>query len=711
MRQTGCLLVLVMLLLGPLYSHQQNQRFVTNLLKLLGLTPSSESIDYIQNRTQYFPQHTSTEQPHPKTRNFSQMIREDTVKGLRQILVSFEDIEKTLAAVAENTFLLNRLVRSIERAAVTGHKIYIYSGATNSLAKHLESTLWRPFWKKVKGTGRIWKKLDASMTAGIQDLLIGEMTGGDRALMGSMEGLNDLLLMGWLQLEEHDIQKDDVVICISEGGETPSVIGALQAVVEQWKTGGSYDPQNAQKHLFFIYNNPEEQLLNLDRTETLIEEPGITKINLSTGPQSISGMTRLQAATINAFFLGHVLQCALHRILMKDLSKKEMARIGFLDDYPLEEKLLESPTILKEIEDNLPELAEIVRLEAEAYRSNHQTTYFARKGALAVLSDKTGGILDFSLPPLDTNKNEARTSWVQVWTAASDREASWQVFLGRDFRGIDRSRYSRPFTEVLADPGEKKRALELLQLTGEDQKYLYDFSMAPFNLTNRSPGTGDLGVCVLLNGEEISLVDKNSYLRRYLQLFSPGAKKLAFIFVHGQSESDFQKRLDKISASEGITNDAQITLSVDSTNDPLAINQLITLKILLNTLSAAVMADLGKIVGNTMTSLRPSNYQFIGRATYLIQSHVNDTLNHPEWIKSHGLRNPISFGEANAVLFATKQYLKDKNVPAESVSAIGLSIIQILESLKQRSGLSLDEAFEIYENRELSLYLSQIINP
>jgi len=236
MKQTASLFVLIALLLLPLYSFQQNPpletQAKTTLLRLLGITPSPDSIDFIQNKTQYFLDNLLSEQPHPKTRNFSQLIREDHEKGLRQILASYEDIEKTLDVVAKKTLVLNRLERSIERAILTGHKIYIYSGATNGLAKQVESVFWRPFWKKVGKPGKIWKKLETSIPANIPDMLIGEMTGGDRALVGSMEGLDDLLLMGWLQLQEHGIKKEDVVICFSESGDTPSVIGTLQAAVD-----------------------------------------------------------------------------------------------------------------------------------------------------------------------------------------------------------------------------------------------------------------------------------------------------------------------------------------------------------------------------------------------------------------------------------------------------------------------------------------------
>jgi len=58
------------------------------------------------------------------------------------------------------------------------------------------------------------------------------------------------------------------------------------------------------------------------------------------------------------------------------------------------------------------------------------------------------------------------------------------------------------------------------------------------------------------------------------------------------------------------------------------------LKMALNAHSTAVMAKLGRVIGNTMTNVSPSNLKLIGRATYLIQSHVNDSLKKPGWIKN-----------------------------------------------------------------------------
>lgn len=58
---------------------------------------------------------------------------------------------------------------------------------------------------------------------------MGEMTGGDRALVSALEGFEDLQVIGQVQMEVNKIERGDVVIAITEGGLTNSVIGTIKA--------------------------------------------------------------------------------------------------------------------------------------------------------------------------------------------------------------------------------------------------------------------------------------------------------------------------------------------------------------------------------------------------------------------------------------------------------------------------------------------------
>jgi hypothetical protein len=129
---------------------------------------------------------------------------------------------------------------------------------------------------------------------------------------------------------------------------------------------------------------------------------------------------------------------------------------------------------------------------------------------------------------------------------------------------------------------------------------------------------------------------------------------------------------------------------------------------LLNAHSTAVMAKLGKVVGNTMTNVSPSNLKLIGRATFLIQSHVNDVLGTAEWVKARGPREPVTYGEANAVLYDAIGYLRERQAEAGQTAEVAFSVIRILESLKQRRGISREETLALVKTVGLSAYLERV---
>jgi hypothetical protein len=183
---------------------------------------------------------------------------------------------------------------------------------------------------------------------------------------------------------------------------------------------------------------------------------------------------------------------------------------------------------------------------------------------------------------------------------------------------------------------------------------------------------------------------------------------VSLIFVTDTSSKKISKLLSKRTNLSEKVKDSLVVLEIKDKNDPFSLNQQIALKILLNAHSTAVMARLGKVIGNTMTNVSPSNLKLIGRATYLIQSHVNDVLQRPEWVKLHGIRKPISYGEANAVLFEAIDFLKYRKREAGQTAEVAISIIRILESLRHKGGISQRQALQIIQKTELSQYLSSV---
>jgi N-acetylmuramic acid 6-phosphate etherase len=578
------------------------------LLKLLGLEASPESIDYVQNKTQFQLHTLLTEQRHPKTWNLSERLQKDIADGLKMLLSADDDIVFRLEALAPDGQALEPLVSALEQAILDRRKIYIYGcGATGRLAKQMESSFWRPFWRTVKADTRVWPKLAARLSPSLDDDLIGEMTGADRALISSLEGFEDLPLIGRLQLADRGIRRGDVVICVTEGGETSSVIGTVLAALDQWKDNGVYDPAETRKKLFFIYNNPDELLLPFARSRRVIEEPGISKINLTTGPQAITGSTRMQATTIETFVVGCALEEAAARVLGRTLSSKEMARLGFEDDITIGQRLKGFRSVLEEVKRHIPAIAALTAIESDTYVAGQFSTYLAGRALITVFIDSTERSPTFRLFPLDTTAERERKCWIQVWTPAAGVGEAWRSFLGRPFRGLSSEFYRRPFEEEIDDPYLQRAALDSLKKAGDDQQSLYDLSFSEENIRRRGPRKGDLGVLILVGSESEGLKRPGSPYPMFSDLCLEQGAHLGLVVVGGEPET----KLAKLLPGAGPV----ISLDISSVNDPFGLLPQVGLKMLLNAHSTAVMTRLGRVIGNTMTNVSPSNLKLIGRAT------------------------------------------------------------------------------------------------
>jgi len=716
----GAILASLILTIVPLARSGQDMASTSEgpLLRFLGIAALPESVDYVVNKAQFQLHTLLTEQRHAKTWALSERVRTDTGAGLRMLFAVDEDIAVKLGSLAESPQSLDQLVSEVEKAVVERRKIYIYGcGATGRLAKQMESSFWRPFWRRVKADPEIWAKLKPRLDPAVEDELFGEMTGGDRALISSLEGFEDLPLIGRLQLRDRGIRKGDVVVCVTEGGETSSVIGTVLGALDEWKASPIYNPQVSRRKLYFIYNNPDDKLRPFERSRTVIEEPGITKINLTTGPQSITGSTRMQATTIETFVIGSALETAVERVLRPLLTRREMERLGFKDETTIAARLRKFGGLLEEVKRQVPALAKLTNLEAAAYAGNRFSTYFAQAGLITVFIDSTERSPTFRLYPLDTVREPRRKCWIQVWTNAPEAKSAWQAFLGRPFRGLRTELYQKPFEEEVEDPYLRDKALASLTKAGDDQAALYDFSFGGTNVARRAPKRGDLGIMVLLGPEAGDRANEKGAFQRFAGLTVNAGADIGVIAILDKPDQGPAPNAG-VSGIVGGWKDGspppqlvEVTLAVSSDNDPFRVRAQVALKMLLNAHSTAVMAKLGKVVGNTMTNVSPSNLKLIGRATYLIMLHVNDALGSPDWVRNFGVRKPISYGEANAVLFDALAFMKERTQDSGQAAEVPLSIIRILESLKRKQALTAEEALAIYKKTGLADYLAGAAKP
>jgi N-acetylmuramic acid 6-phosphate etherase len=106
------------------------------------------------------------------------------------------------------------------------------------------------------------------------DMLTGIIAGGESAMFRAIEGAEDDWQQGFQTLKSI-IKKSDIVIGISASGSAPYVIGALQCAQEQGCI------------TIAIANNPDAKIFQITDLQ----------IFLDTGPEILSGSTRLKAGT------------------------------------------------------------------------------------------------------------------------------------------------------------------------------------------------------------------------------------------------------------------------------------------------------------------------------------------------------------------------------------------------------------------------------
>lgn len=130
----------------------------------------------------------------------------------------------------------------------------------------------------------------------------------------------------------------------------------------------------------------------------------------------------------------------------------------------------------------------------------------------------------------------------------------------------------------------------------------------------------------------------------------------------------------------------------------------ISLKMLMNAHSTAVMTNMGRVVGNTMTNVRAGNLKLIGRATYLTKMHVDDVVKRGGAKMGVDPTITLSYEESNAILYQTIDYLQSFEERNQE-SPVPISIIRTIEAIRLGKAVSVEEADKIYAEVGLEKYL------
>ncbi|MGB9588298.1 MAG: hypothetical protein ACPL7O_08970, partial [Armatimonadota bacterium] len=192
-----------------------------------------------------------TEQPHPETRQLSEIARVSVTSALDQLFTVDQDVVEAYRNWV-NSDAPQLIAQCVLQSILNGGRLFFTGcGATGRLSILLE-TIWRRFWKD---------------TQPFASAVYSVMAGGDYALIKSVEGFEDFSQFGEKQLRDMGVTAGDLVFAITEGGETPFVIGT---VWEGLRRGAK---------VYFVYCNPDDILRRtVARSRQVLDDPRIEKI-------------------------------------------------------------------------------------------------------------------------------------------------------------------------------------------------------------------------------------------------------------------------------------------------------------------------------------------------------------------------------------------------------------------------------------------------
>ena len=325
-----------------------------------------------------------TEQRHPMTYELADLSRGDIPAALSIL----KDIDVGVVnEVAAKQKELQRLEMAIRDTFAAGHRVFFYGcGATGRLSMSIEY---------------VWRHMHRGRAEA--DRVLGFMSGGDLALVHSIENFEDHPEFGARQVRDIGFGPHDLLVSCTEGGETPSVIGATEEAARV-----------SSRKPFFLYCNPDHVLHEqVERSRRVLEDERIEKICLFVGPMSLSGSTRLQAST--ALMLGAggaLLRAAGTGIAAPDAN--DLAAFLKAADFSF--------------------LAPFVEEESRIYADGDFVLYETDEFGITILTDTTERSPTFSLRAFENQQDAERKpslSYLRLPQAKTPLDA-WKTILLRD---------------------------------------------------------------------------------------------------------------------------------------------------------------------------------------------------------------------------------------------------------------------------------------
>lgn len=351
---------------------------------------------FIANETEFHLGFLPTEQSNPLTRSMEADFRRSTRDGVATLQKPDRDVLAMVRRVLVSEPFARMAATGFSTVRNGGRIVFSGCGATGRLSILLES-MWREYFS-------------ASDRPELADCAASIMTGGDYALVKSVEAFEDYQNFGRRQAADLHIGPNDMLVAITEGGETSSVIGTVKESAERGAA------------VFLLFNNPAELLRNkLVRCREVIDDPRVTVLDLFCGPMALAGSTRMQATTSEQLVAGVLLESVAAKLEGRELP-------DFVAQF---EKVLDH----LESEKVRSMLAQYIDFEADVYARGGKITYLANDYLLDIFTDTTERSPTFMLPPFRRNDDKnSPMPWAFVKNPLYPTRETWRNMLHREVR-------------------------------------------------------------------------------------------------------------------------------------------------------------------------------------------------------------------------------------------------------------------------------------
>lgn len=230
----------------------------------------------------------TTEKRNESTQNLDRLSVKSTIEKMNQ-----ED-QKVIEAISQKTESIEELIENVVVSLKQGGRLFYFGAGTSGRLGILDAAECIPTFS-----------IEPEMVQGI-------IAGGESAMTVAVEGAEDSLTLAVDDFKERQLTDKDFVIGISASGRTPYVIGGLKYAAEIGATTGALSCNEGAE----------------------ISQYAQYPVEISAGPEVLTGSTRLKSGTIQ-------------KLVLNMISTISMVQLGkvfgnlMVDVKPTNEKLVE----------------------------------------------------------------------------------------------------------------------------------------------------------------------------------------------------------------------------------------------------------------------------------------------------------------------------------------------------------------------------------